>query len=323
MTRDTIVKLAFAGLVVFGLSGFIIYKVYKFKKDKAENISNIEDPSIKSKQEYNEVTDGDRSALMEKVNQKEKVDSSKIKSQEVKKEVKTRVIEKKEEKIESVVQEKLFDKVDREEKKREVKREVVNKEEKKEEPTVKFNFVVVQDDDLNERVQQKDVGSMSSDENVMLFSGKIYGTQKVKTNEPVMLRNTEEFTIYKPKKAKIPAQCILYGTCKLAGNRMFINITSISTPNGDYGASIEVYDSDFIKGIFVKEGIETGVEQSGSDVVDQATQAMPNQLAGTVVRTTSRAVQRSLAKQERTSVTLQDGYDIKLGVVNEDKKGKR
>ncbi len=326
MSKDTIIKLAFAGLVVFGLSGFIIYKVYKFKKDKAENISNIEDPSIKGKQEYNEVTDGDRLALMEKVDQKDKIDSSKIKRREVKKEVKnevkTRVIEKKEEKNESVVQEKLFDKVDRDEKKRDVKREVVKKEEKKEEATVKFNFVIVQDDELNERVQQKDVGSMT-DDNVLLFSGKVYGTQKVKTNEPVMLRNTEEFTIYRPKKAKIPAQSILYGTCKLAGNRMFINVTSISTSQGDFGAKIEVYDNDFIKGIFVKEGIETGVEQSSGEVVDQATQVMPNQLAGTVVRTTSRAIQKSLAKQERMAVTLQDGYDIKFGVESEDKKGKR
>lgn len=327
LTKETKIKLAFIGLIIIGIGGYTTIVILKAKKAESEKVKGVEDPSIKNKTEYGSMGEAERNNLMEKVDSKDKkvsVDSSKIKKVDSSKKTRSVVKEEKKEvkteKVENNIQEKLQEKVDQS-----LPKKVVVKEEKKEKkeeiPNVKFNFVIVKDDDLSsENVRVQERGSMGAKDDVKLFKGKVYGVQKVKSSEPVMVRNTEEFVIYKPKKVTIPTNSIFNGTCKLAGNRLYINLTSTSTMNGDYPVDIDVYDSDFIKGIFIKEGIETGVEESGNTIVEDASGAIPNQLAGAVVRTTSRAVQRSLAKQEKISVTLQDGYEIMLGVTNLEKK---
>lgn len=324
MSKDTIIKLSFVGLIVIGLGGFIAFKVYNFKKAQAENISVVNDPNIKGKTEYGEMSETDRNALMSKLDDKDKKKDSVVveEKKEVKKpEAKRAIVKTEEKKDVGSVQEMLAEKVDKiEEKKRPVKKEEPVQEVKKEE-NVKFNFVIVKDDEiLSEKVAVEEKGKTGVKDDVKLYKGKIYGQQRIKSNEPVIVRNTEEFVITKPKRVTIPASSVLYGTCRLAGNRMFINLTSATTMHGDFPIDIEVYDSDYIKGIFVKEGIETGVEQSSDAVINDATSNMPNQLAGTVVRTTSRQIQRSLARQEKVTVTLEDGYTIMLGVPEITKK---
>lgn len=284
LTKETKIKLAFIGLIVIGICGYTAIVILKAKRDAAANVKGVEDPNIKGKTEYDSMSETQRNNLMEKVDQKDKIDSSKIKKIDHNK---TRTVVKKEEKKEvktekvetSNIQEKLQEKIDQSTQKKTVVKEE-KKEKKEETPNVKFNFVIVKDDDQSgENIKTQERGSMGAKEDVVLFKGKIYGLQKVKSTEPVMVRNTEDFTITRPKKATIPANSVFYGTCKLAGNRLYINLTSASTMNGDYPVDIEVYDSDFIKGIFIKEGIETGVEQSGNTVIEDASSAIPNQLA--------------------------------------------
>ena len=323
MSKDTIIKLSFVGLIVIGLGGFIAYKVHKFKKAQAENISVVNDPNIKRKTEYDQMSGTERNNLTSQIDEKDKKKDSTVVEKKVEKktEAKRTVQVKQEEKKPESVQDKLAEKVDKiEEKRKPVKREEPVKEEKREE-NVKFNFVIVKDDEiLSEKIEVKESGKTGVKDDVKLYKGKIYGQQRIKTNEPVIVRNTEEFVITKPKRVTIPASSVLYGTCRLAGNRMFINLTSATTMYGDYPIDIEVYDSDYIKGIFVKEGIETGVDQSSDAVINDATSNFPNQLAGTVVRTTTRQIQKSLARQERVTVTLEDGYSIMLGVPEVAKK---
>lgn len=312
--KATAIKLGLVLTFILGTVGFIFIKVYRFKKEQAEKVSIMQDPAMNSKKDYEGIDDASRNdltrMLYERENRKDSV-KQEVKPEVVKptENVKKREVKPQEKKEEPQVAENLFAKVDKLDSKE--RKPVPKPKEVKREPEpapVKFNFVVVKED--KETVKAK--SAESEEEPVKLFAGKVYGTQRIKTNEPVSIRSTEPFTVEYPKKATIPSGSIFHGVCTLQGNRMYIKLTSCITIDGDMPVDIEVFDSDYQRGIFIREGIETGIEENPNLIVEEATQNMPNQLAGTVIRNTSRKMQRSLNKQNRITVTLEDGYSIYL-----------
>jgi hypothetical protein len=156
---------------------------------------------------------------------------------------------------------------------------------------------------------------MTTHDNVILFSAKVYGLQKVKTNETVTFRNTE--TVVANGHVIAPGS-IFRGVAKMSGNRMNIDVTSAVSREGRYSVKMSTYDNDFVKGIFVKEVseiAEENVSSSSDAVINIATSAVP---VGSVVKSASKEAakqtQRALKKQEKITITLEDGYEVYLAI---------
>jgi hypothetical protein len=152
-------------------------------------------------------------------------------------------------------------------------------------------------------------------DNVILFSAKVYGFQKIKTNETVTLRNTE---VVVSNGHTIPAGSIFRGVAKMSGNRMSIDITSAVSRDGRYSVKMSIYDNDFVKGIFVKEvseATEDNVSSATDAAINIATSAVPfGSVVKSVGKETVKQTQRALEKQNKITITLEDGYDVYLAI---------
>lgn len=188
-----------------------------------------------------------------------------------------------------------------------VKRKVVEKE------VVKFNFTVVKEDPepTQTELQTDNRGKKTEELDLTSFSqGKIYGEHMLKHNEPVNLRSTERIMIGRNKY--ISEGALLYGVCQQSQNRMKIRITRAMTPQGNFPVDITVYDSyDFQEGIFIQgRHIDVQPEEGISDVAEEVTSVMPNQLIGTSVKTASKLMQRDVKKMKKASIKVPDSYVV-------------
>ncbi|MDR0619828.1 MAG: conjugative transposon protein TraM [Bacteroidales bacterium] len=152
-------------------------------------------------------------------------------------------------------------------------------------------------------------------DNVVLFSAKVYGFQKIKTNETLTLRNTETITA---NGHVIAAGSIFRGTAKMSGNRMTVDVTSAVSRDGRYSVKMSVYDNDFVKGIFVKEvseSTEDNVSSATDAAINIATSAVPlGSVVKSVGKETAKQTQRALEKQNKITITLEDGYEVYLAL---------
>lgn len=180
----------------------------------------------------------------------------------------------------------------------------------------KIYFVVVKEDDyrspFSNRKQNNDYGKDPKSQ-VKLFRAKVYGSQKIRSNETLTIRNIEDIAV---GNKIIPSGSIFYGTTSISGNRMFVSLNSCVTPGGNFGVTLSLYDSDYGKGIFLKETMDIEVERSGDQVIDQSVNLLSPtaQIAGTIAKESAKQVQRSLARQNKISVVLEDSYDVMIGV---------
>ncbi len=179
----------------------------------------------------------------------------------------------------------------------------------------KIYFVVVKENDYRSPLlnSKLDEGTNDPKSQVKLFKAKIYGTQKIKTNESLTIRNVEDIVL---GNKKIPSGSIFYGITSISGNRMFVSINSAVTQFGSVGLDLSLYDSDYSKGIFLKETMDVQVEQSGDQVIENSLQfASPTaQIAGTIAKESAKQVQRALTRQKKVSVVLEDSYEVMIGV---------
>jgi hypothetical protein len=154
-------------------------------------------------------------------------------------------------------------------------------------------------------------------DDVVLFSAKVYGFQKIKTNETVTLRNTETITA---NGHVVAAGSIFRGVAKMSGNRMTVDITSAVSREGRYSVKMSVYDNDFVKGIFVKEVSEITEDNTSSAAdaaINIATSAIPfGSVVKSVGKETAKQTQRALEKQNKITITLEDGYEVYLAIAN-------
>jgi len=215
-------------------------------------------------------------------------------------------------KQEPVVTTALSSTIEKENKPKAVKRYVAPKPKK--DPNfrdVKFNFVIVKDDS-QVNPQHNSAPSSSSDEateDLTLYGAKIYGDHILKHNEPVTLRTTEDIKI--SRKDKLPSGSLLYGLCSIGRGRLEIKVSRALTPTGNYPVDVEVYDGDYVKGIFLAaKNIDVQAEDGMSDVVDEIGDNMPNQLIGSAMKATTKTVQKDLKKMKRATISVPDGYRV-------------
>jgi hypothetical protein len=189
----------------------------------------------------------------------------------------------------------------------EAERRAAALEEANRKPT--FNFVVVES--RYHRSEQQQDKHTRSQEKELLYTAKIYGTQRVKTGDPLTLRNTEPVPF---GSRIIPAASILYGIASQNGNRMHITLTSAVTREGKYAISLSIYDHDMVRGIYLKDYEDVAQESAAESTIDEIGSAVPNRLIGSVTKATSKQVQRNLTKQQKLVITLEDEYEVYIAV---------
>jgi hypothetical protein len=189
----------------------------------------------------------------------------------------------------------------------EAERRAAELEEASRQPT--FNFMVVED--RYRRSEQVEDKRTRSQEKEILYTAKIYGTQKVKTGDPLTLRNTEPIPF---NNKIIPAASILYGIASQNGNRMNITLTSVVTRNGKYAVTLSVYDHDMVRGIYLKDYEDVAQDDAAESAIDEVGSAVPNRLIGSVTKATTRQMQRNLSKQQKLTITLEDEYEVYIAV---------
>jgi hypothetical protein len=173
----------------------------------------------------------------------------------------------------------------------------------------KFSFTVVEDRRHHSEPPQ-DKHTRSQDKE-LLYTAKIYGTQRVKTGDPLTLRNTEVI----PMGGRvIPVASILYGVASQNGNRMQITLTSAVTRDGKYAISLSVYDHDMVRGIYLKDYEDVAQDNAAESTIDEVGSAVPNQFISSMTKATTKQVQRSLSRQQKLTITLEDEYEVYIAV---------
>jgi hypothetical protein len=189
----------------------------------------------------------------------------------------------------------------------EAERKAAELEEASRQPT--FNFTVVENR-YHRSAPLQDKHTRSQDRE-LLYTAKIYGTQRVKTGDPLTLRNTEAIPF---GGRVIPAASILYGVASQSGNRMHITLTSAVTRDGKYAISLGVYDHDMVRGIYLKDYEDVAQDNAAESTIDEVGSAVPNQFIGSVAKSTTKQVQRSLSRQQKLVITLEDEYEVYIAV---------
>jgi hypothetical protein len=172
-----------------------------------------------------------------------------------------------------------------------------------------FSFVVVEG--RYHRSSPPQDNRTKSQDKELLYTAKIYGTQRVKTGDPLTLRSTENIPF---GSRVIPAASILYGIASQNGNRMHITLTSAITREGKYAISLSVYDHDMVRGIYLKDYEDIAQDNAAESTIDEMGSAVPNRFIGSVTKATTKQVQRSLSKQQKLTITLEDEYEVYIAV---------
>jgi hypothetical protein len=313
LSKDTKMKLAFGLVFILIIVGYFAYKFSgNTSSSETDTTSLTSDPTIKEdtkKNEY-EVTNQDLTQNMfgSTTSSSDTVSAQKKDVVESKQPVRKKVVSRPSTVMAALdTRPKLEIKITREE-----PRLAAIPEKKK----PKIYFVIVKEDDYKSpfsvRKQSNDYGKDPKSQ-VKLFRAKVYGSQKIRSNETLTIRNIEDISI---GNKIIPSGSIFYGTTSISGNRMFVSLNSCVTPGGNFGVTLSLYDSDYGKGIFLKETMDIEVERSGDQVIDQSVNLLSPtaQIAGTIAKESAKQVQRSLARQNKISVVLEDSYDVMIGV---------
>jgi hypothetical protein len=175
----------------------------------------------------------------------------------------------------------------------------------------RFNFTIVEERNDFAKVHFSDK-QKRNEEKEALYAAKIYGTQRVKSGDPLTLRNIEEIPY---GKNKIPTSSILYGIANQVGNRMHIALTSVITKDGKFPlASLSICDHDMVKGIYLKDYEDIAQDNASESVIDEVGTVVPNQLVGTVAKTTTKQIQKNVNKQQKLTIILEDEYEIFIAV---------
>jgi Conjugative transposon, TraM len=172
-----------------------------------------------------------------------------------------------------------------------------------------FNFVVVKEDTRYEVEEAKKKYAKDAQDDKTLFNAKIYGHQTVKAGESVILRNAENVVW---RNQLIPEGSIFYGTTSIANNRLKISVNRVITKTGQYPVEMRVYDRDYQEGIFKKELFEAGTDKVGNDVTKSVSDNVPSQVIGSALDKTSKTIQKTLKKQNKASIHLEDDYEVYL-----------
>jgi hypothetical protein len=95
---------------------------------------------------------------------------------------------------------------------------------------------------------------------------------------------------------------------------MHITLTSAVTRDGKYAVSLSVYDYDMVRGIYLKDYEDVAQDDAAESAIDEVGSAVPNRFIGGVTKATSRQVQRTMSRQQKLTITLEDEYEVYIAI---------
>ena len=149
------------------------------------------------------------------------------------------------------------------------------------------------------------------------ISACIYGNQTVTDGQKVQLRLLEQMRV---GEVIVPANTVLTGSAKIAGERLGIGITSIEYAGSIYNVKLNVYDTDGQQGIFIPGSMEMNAVKevaanmgtsmgSSINISGDAGAQLASDLGKGIINGTSQYI----AKKMRTvKVHLKSGYRVML-----------
>lgn len=149
------------------------------------------------------------------------------------------------------------------------------------------------------------------------ISACIYGNQTVTDGQKVQLRLLEQMRV---GEVIVPANTVLTGSAKIAGERLGIGITSIEYAGSIYNVKLNVYDTDGQQGIFIPGSMELNAAKevaanmgtsmgSSINISSDAKAQLASDLGKGLIQGTSQYI----AKKMRTvKVHLKSNYRVML-----------
>ncbi len=105
-----------------------------------------------------------------------------------------------------------------------------------------------------------------------MYKAVIHSDQNIANGQSAVFRNTEEIVL--PDGMIIPINSILYGQAEYTGDRVVIMINrAIKGNKEEMVVDLQVYDNDFIQGVYFKSAVDKGVENAKDNSIDQVINA--------------------------------------------------
>lgn len=136
----------------------------------------------------------------------------------------------------------------------------------------------------------------------------LHADQKVANGGGVIFRAAEDIVL---SNRTIKRNSLLYGSANYSGQRVIIKINRVKSPEGEFAINLQVFDNDFVKGVYFKNAYDEAAENSQDDVAEDARQSMGNGVAGTITKsaiTIGKNVSTAIKKDR--SLHLQEGYIV-------------
>ena len=174
----------------------------------------------------------------------------------------------------------------------------------------KFNFTLVERRRTGNTAGRN--RQVTNQDKEVLYNAKVYGTQTVKSGDPLTIRITEDIIT---GRVRVPAGSIFYGIASQSTNRLHIKLSSVMMRGGKASCDFAVCDFDMIKGIYLKDYEDVGQDASSDEVIDEAGSVIPSSsIVGNVGKITAKQVTKTLNKKQKITITLEDGYEVYIAV---------
>ena len=148
-----------------------------------------------------------------------------------------------------------------------------------------------------------------------LVKAVIHADQSLGNGQSAIIRLTSDMTL--ADGTIIPKNSIMYGTVEYGNDRVHVLVKRVITvQKKEMNVALDVYDNDYIKGIYyqteIDKGVDRGKDESGNDVVNDVAQTPGNGItkgaiiAGKLLKKGVTSASETLKKNRK--IKLEEGY---------------
>jgi hypothetical protein len=148
-----------------------------------------------------------------------------------------------------------------------------------------------------------------------LVKSVIHADQSLGNGQSAIIRITSDMTL--SDGTLIPKNSIMYGVVDYGNDRVHVTVRRvITTQKKEMNVNLEVYDNDYIKGIYyqteIDKGVDKGKDESGNDVVNDIASTSGNGItkgaliAGKLIKKGVTSTSETLKKNRK--IKLEEGY---------------
>lgn len=158
-----------------------------------------------------------------------------------------------------------------------------------------------------------------------LVKSVIHADQSLGNGQSAIIRITTDMTL--SDGTVIPKNSIMYGVVDYGNDRVHVTVKRvITTQKKEMNVNLEVYDNDYIKGIYyqteIDKGVDKGKDESGNDVVNDIASTSGNGvtrgalIAGKLIKKGVTSTSETLKKNRK--IKLEEGYILYVKEIKKD-----